>query len=70
MTKDFKTKTDASGTTSATVKTHLLCNMLRGEALREFNTLAGKVGSKTNGHLKLIKEGLLGYFPHINTLNK
>ena len=45
-----------------TGKTHFLNNMLRGEALTEFEFLVIQVGITTNGHLKLIKEVLLGYF--------
>ena len=63
MMKDFKTATDGKGSMSTTGKIHFLRNMLHGEALREFNVFAGQVGSMTNMHLKLIKEGLLGYFP-------
>ena len=70
MMNDLKTATDGTGTTSATRKIHFLRTMLRGEALREFDVLAGQVGSMTNGHIKLIKEGLIGYFPPINTLTK
>ena len=58
--KEFKTTTDRTGTSSATRKTHFLRTMLRGEALRESEFLAGQVVSTTNRYLKLIKEGLIG----------
>ena len=41
---------------------HFLRNMLCGESLREFELLQSQVVSKTNRHLNLIKEVLLGYF--------
>ena len=56
----FKTATDGTGTTSTTGKIRLLRHMLRGEALRESEFLAGQVVSTTNRYLKLIKEGLIG----------
>ena len=68
--KYSKTASEWTGTISAYKKTCFICTMLRGEALREFDVLAGQVGSMTNGHLKLIKEGLLRYFPPINALTK
>ena len=67
--KDFKTATGGTGTTSATRKIQFLCTMLRREALREFNVLSSQVGSTTNGNIKLIKEGLIGYFSPINEIN-
>ena len=70
MMKDFKTATDGTGTTSATGKIQFLYTMLRGEALREFDVLEIQVGSTTNGHLKSIKESLIGYFFPINGINK
>ena len=60
--KDSKTATDRTGTTFTTRKIQFLHTILRGESLREFDVLERQVGSKTNGNLKLIKEGLLGYF--------
>ena len=57
MIKDFNTATDGMGTTSATGEIQFLRTMLRGEALIEFNILEIQVGSTTNGHLKLIREG-------------
>ena len=68
--KDFKTATDGTGTTSATGKIQFLYTMLGGEALREFDVLEIQVGSTTNGHLKSIKESLIGYFFPINGINK
>ena len=68
--KDFNTATDGTGTTSTNRKIQFLLTMLRGEALREFDALKSKFGSTTNVHIKLIKEGLLGYSPPINALNK
>ena len=62
MMKYFKSATDGTETTSATGKIDLLHTMLHGETLRGFDVLAGQVESTTNGHLKLIKEGLLAYF--------
>ena len=59
--KDFNTTTDRTCTTPA---------MLCGEALRQFEVLAGQVGSTTNGNLKLTKEGLLRYFLPFITVNK
>ena len=70
MIKDLKTATDGTGTMYDTVKIHFLCNMLRREALRQLDNLAGQFGSTTNGYLRFIKEGLLGYFPPINVLTK
>ena len=68
--KYFKTATDGTETTSTTRKIQFLLTMLCGEALREFDVLKSKFGSTTNVHIKLIKEGLLGYPPPINALNK
>ena len=59
MMKEFKITSDCKGTMSATVKIHFLCTILIGGTLREFDNLAGQVGSTTNGNLKFIKEGLL-----------
>ena len=69
MMKYFNTATDGTGTTPTKRKTQFLLTMLRGEALREFDVLSSQVGSTTNGHIKFIKEFLLGYFPPINILN-
>ena len=44
--------------------------MLRGEAIREFDVIANRVGSTNNTHIKQIKEGLLGCFFPLNALNK
>ena len=38
--------------------------------LIEFDVLAGQFGSTTNGHVKLIRYGLLMYCTSINTLTK
>ena len=58
--KYFKTTTDGTGTTYATVKIQFLRIMLYYDAPRELDVLASQVGSTTNGHIKLIKDGLLG----------
>ena len=52
MTKDFKTGTDGTATTSTTGKIKFLRTMLRGEALREFDVITGQVGSTKNTHKK------------------
>ena len=70
MMKDFKTTTDGIGTNSATGKIQFLRTMLCGEDLREFYVLAIRFGITTNGHLKWIKEGLLGHFPPLYNRNK
>ena len=44
-------------TTSATGENQFLPTMLSGEALREFEIIAGQVGSMDNTHLKQIKGG-------------
>ena len=66
--RDFKAANDGTGTISSTVKTHFLRTMLHGEALIELYVLTGQVGSTTNGHVKLIKESLLRYFPPMDAL--
>ena len=68
--KDFKTATDGTGTTSVTGKIQFLRNMLRREAPREFNDLAGQVAVTTITHLKFIKERLLWQNPPVNSLTK
>ena len=70
MMKYFKTGTDVIETTYSPGNIQFLRTMLRREDLREFDVIASKVGSTTNGHLKHIKEGLLSYFFPINPLNK
>ena len=70
MMKDFKTATDGTGTTYATRKIQFLCTMFHGGDLIEYGVLASQFGSTTNGHLKLTKDGLIGYFPPLNALNK
>ena len=67
---DFKATTDRRGTTSAICNIQFLCTMLFREAIRELDVLANKVGSTTNGHIKLIKEGLLGYLFPLNATNQ
>ena len=66
----FKTATDRTGTTSATINIQFLRTILRGEALREFNAITNQVDNTTNGHLKLIKESSLSYFIPLNAPNK
>ena len=51
-------------------KNQFLRTMIRGGALREFDVIAGQVGSTNNTHLKKIKKGLLSYSPPLNALNK
>ena len=68
--KYFKIAIDGTGTMSANRKIHFLRNLLHGEALREFDDLAGQVAGTTNVHLKYIKEGLLRYFSPISTITK
>ena len=70
MMKEFKTATNGTGTTSATGKSHFLRTVLHGKSLIELYVLAGQVSSMTNGHLRLINEGLIGHFHPINALNK
>ena len=68
MMNEFKTTTDGTGTTSG--KIHFLRTVLHGKPLIELYVLAGQVGSMINGNLKLINEGLIGYFCPTNALNK
>ena len=68
--KEFKTSVDRTGTTSTTVKIQCLRTILRGGALKEFDVIAGQVGSKNNTHLKQIKEVLLSYIFPISAINK
>ena len=70
MMKDFKTVIDGTGTTSATGNIHFMRTMFGGEDQIELDNLAGQVTGTTNIRLKFTKEGLLGYFPPINSLIK
>ena len=72
MMKYSMTGTDRTGITSAPGNIQFICAMLGRGALREFDFIASHVGSKINGHLKQIKEGLLSYpLPSpLNLLNK
>ena len=47
----------------------MLCTMLSGDALREFDVLYSQNNGTENDHLKHIMEGLLGYLPPINVLS-
>ena len=67
---NFNTAIDGAGTTSVAGQINFLCTMLRGEALREFDELANQNSGTTRAHLKVIQEGLLGYFPLITDLYK
>ena len=68
--KDFKTGFDGTGTSSAQGGIKFLRTMLCVESLKEFDVIAGQIGSTNNAHLKQIKEGLFNYSPPPNALNK
>ena len=68
--KNFKRAVEETGTTTAAGKMHYLHTLLHGEAIWEFYELASHNSGTNNSRLKLIREGLLGYFPPINALSK
>ena len=51
------------------VRINYLRTMWRGETLQEFDELASQNNGMINAHLKHIQEGLIGYFPTINSLS-
>ena len=51
MVEDFMTAVGGTVTTSATGENQFLPTMLSGEALREFDIIAGQVVGKNNTHL-------------------
>ena len=60
----------AQETLTASVKIQYLRTLLRGEALRQLNTLCAQVGSTSKTHLNRIILGLGMYFTPINELSK
>ena len=61
---------EASVTLLDGVKIQYLCTLVRGEALRQFDTLSAVVGSTTSENLKSIILGLGAYFSPVNSLSK
>ena len=70
LLKNFMITIDGTGMMSASGLFNYLRKMLCVKSLREFDKLSGQNSGTTNFHLKHITEGLIGYFPLINTLFK
>ena len=54
---------DASKMLTANANLQYLCQLLRGEALRQFYTFCSQVGSTVRTHLNRVILGLGTYFP-------
>ena len=61
---------EASGTLAADVKIQYLCTLVRGEALRQLDTLSVEVRSTNSENLKYIILGLGTYLFPVNVLSK
>ena len=70
LLNNVKIKIDGTGTTSPSGWINSLHKIIRGKPLREFDELSSQNGGSTNNHIKLITEGLIGYFFPINPISK
>ena len=61
---------EASGTLASGANIQYLCTLVRGEVLRQLDTLYVEVGITTTENLKLILLGLGAQFFPVNALSK
>ena len=70
LMKNLKNALDRTNTNLAARKIYYLLTLLCGESFWAFDELEIQNNGTSNEHLKFIQEGLLGYFPLIDTLSK
>ena len=68
--RNFNMTLAASGTLEAGAKYQYLCNLVRGEALRQFDSLSADVDFSETLNVDYIITGLAQYFPPVNSLSK
>ena len=70
LLKSFRIAVNGTWTTSVSGSIEYLRTVLHGEAIIYFDELASQNNGMANAYLKHIMEGLLGYFPPINSPSK